>query len=242
MATDKDRNTNPPLPSPYSVQSALCRTTRRLRAASVRRIWRQSKALASTFSTKEIEIMQAAWFLDRFGPELSASETDSRPPNSGFARNRFVRNILWLIEVREGYLARHNTNAVIRVNAAIWHNIMALKFAIKRLPHSRDWRNWHQSQHALLQTQNVATQKPSPVATNKTEQHNSEPCSNASVQNTLSPCQLPREQGHYDAPHNQTSQLVATPSSHRKTGYRRQLYSGRLDEPLCREPALDLRV
>ncbi len=125
-----------PLPTSDLVQRTICRSTRRLRAANVRRFWNQSKTLASTISDPQLDAMQTAWFFDRFGPEEDAEpeetgkETKQRlqkgQKNTRY-QNIYMRNILWLIEVREGFQQRYDDHSIMRVNAAIWRNVTTLK-------------------------------------------------------------------------------------------------------------------
>jgi hypothetical protein len=134
-----------PLPTSDLVQRTIYRATRRLRAANVRRFWNQSKMLASTISDIQLDTMQTAWFFDRFGLEEDAEpgETEKeiartkaqKETNQRFQKgqkntryqNIYIRNILWLIEVREGFQQRHDNHSIMRVNAAIWRNVTTLK-------------------------------------------------------------------------------------------------------------------
>jgi hypothetical protein len=163
MAPDKDQDMKHSLPVCSPILLAQRRMTRRLRAASVRRIWNQSKALASTFSNDDITFMQQSWFLDRFGVEEKShhrstkgekyfdKQSDGGLPErqkqpeireqtgkiSGQKitryQNQYMQNILWLIEVRAGFQSYWDNKNILKVNAALWRNVIALKETQKQL-------------------------------------------------------------------------------------------------------------
>jgi hypothetical protein len=85
---------------------------RRARAAGVRRHWQLAKWLSPSLTADDL----AGWF-------IAAFDEGGRVPDCA------VKRILWLIEVRAGFISRHNRLAHLRVNAAIWREVQRIKAA-----------------------------------------------------------------------------------------------------------------
>jgi len=93
------------------------RVLRRLRTHGVRTHWSDARRLAPLIMTHDI----AAWFNDRFGDSWSE---DLRQTPKG---RRLIKQLIWLIEVRDGFRERRDIYEITRVNGAIWQTATAIK-------------------------------------------------------------------------------------------------------------------
>jgi hypothetical protein len=126
LALDKEQDMLSPLPVQNPVEQTLIRTTRRLRAASVRRIWCQAKGLASSFSTLEFHQMMQRWFAPHFRHYLGGNYITEKAKPS-FSKQAYVRDLIWLVEIRHHFHQQANIPQVIQTNALIWWIIKQVK-------------------------------------------------------------------------------------------------------------------